>query len=920
MRDQAAPRRDPPGREARAGGRRGDGRGGDSRATRSAGLGGAADLAGACPDEPSGGGPLDLLRKHAPVLITLCLFAAGLYALHRLLAPLDFRDVLRSIRATPTHIYLSAIGATAIGYAALVGYDWTGARYIGKHLPLPSVALGGFLGYAFGNTIGLSALSGGAVRYRIYTSLGLDGYDVAAISGYVAIAYGLGATVIGLGALALHPTAIAGISALPPGTVRLLSVAAFVAMVGIILVLTLRQASLRLRWFEIRAPRLSDVSWQILFCSVDIAAASFALYVLLPTGDIGFVTFIAVYAVAVMIGVASHVPGGVGVFESVIIAALGASVPVADAVTGLLLFRIIYYILPFVLALVLLSLSEIWTATGKSQTLARLQPVLQAGQSVIPLAMGMVVLAAGLFMMFSGLLRGPMLRNDAVEDAVQHVMPLLLLEGGALLTSVLGSALVVLALGMFRRSRAAFWLALCAMGLGIGASLLHGADYDRALILALLALLILPCRREFYRDARLTQGVLSPQWILFTLAILLSIGVTYYAVHRSAPYTGAMWWQFSVQESGPRALRAALTGSVALMLALLFAAMKTRAWPSQASNPDSLERARAIIEAHGRAPEMLAVTGDKMLMFSETGDAVVSYGVRGGSWIALGAPVGAAETRGSLAWAFHDAARAAGARPIFFGAPERFIRQSVELGLALHRMGDEAVVPLTGFSLEGPARRELRRIARRGRRAGLSVEILRPPHAPGLWPALRRVSDAWLAQRGGRERRFAFGFFDPAYLRGFPIAVARQRGEIVAFASLFVTRSRDGAAVDLMRHHPDAPRDAMAFLLSETMRRLSLEGYREFSLGPAPLASARGGGREADVWIRFAALIHRRGERDYDVGGVRRFRQKFAPDWRPIYLCARSVLAPTAPLADAAALIAGSPPAGKRDPGSRGGA
>jgi phosphatidylglycerol lysyltransferase len=866
---------------------------------------------GACAEGEGRASPFSYLRKHAAVLITLLLFTAGLYALHRLLAPLDFRDVLRSIHATPTHIYLSAIAATAVGYAALVGYDWTAARYIGKTIPLPSVALGGFLGYAFGNTIGLSALSGGAVRYRIYTSLGLDGYDVAAISGYVAIAYGVGATLIGLGALAVHPSAIAGLTALPPEMVRLLALGGFLLMAGTIATVTLRRGCLRLPWFEIRAPAFRDVLWQILFCTVDIIAASFALYVLLPTGGIGFVTFVAVYAVATMIGVASHVPGGVGVFESVIIAALGSSVPVADAVTGLLLFRLIYYILPFVLALVLLSLSEIWTATGKSPALARLQPVLQAGQAVIPLAMGMVVLAAGLFMMFSGLLRGPMIRNDAVEDAVQHVMPLLLIEGGALLTSVLGSALIVLALGMFRRSRAAFWLALCAMGLGILASLLHGGDYDRALILALLVLLLLPCRREFYRDARLTQGVLSPQWVLFTLAILISIGVTYYAVHRSALYAGAMWWQFSLQESGPRALRAALTGSVALMLALLFAAMQTRARKSQPPNPDSLERARAIIETHGRAIDLLAVTGDKMLMFSEEGDAVVSYGVRGGSWIALGAPVGPANARGSLAWAFHDAARAAGRQPIFLGAPERFIRQSVELGLALHRMGDEAVVPLAGFTLDGPARRELRSILRHGHRAGLTVEVLRPPHAPGLFAALRAVSDAWLLARGGRERRFALGFFDPAYLQGFPIAVARHEGEIVAFVSLFATRSRDGVAVDLARYDPDrAPRDAMAFLLAETMRILAADGYREFSLGPVPFEGE--GRRGGDIWARFAALIHRRGDPEYDVAGARRFKTKFAPEWRPIYLCGRSVLAPTAPLADAAALIAGSPPAAPR--------
>lgn len=841
------------------------------------------------------------LRKQAPVIVTLGLFMAGLYALHRLLAPLDFDQVLASIRATPPGTYAKAIAATALGYAALIGYDWTATRYIGKRLPLPSVALGSFLAYAFGNTIGLSALSGGAVRYRIYTSLGLDGYDVAAISSYVAVAYGIGATMIGLGALALHPTALAGVTALAPGTLRLLAAGLLAAMAGTIAVVTLRGASLRLGRFEIRAPRFGHVLWQIGFSLIDVGMAALALHVLLPSAELGFATFVAVFAVATMAGVVSHVPGGIGVFESVIIAALGNSVPVSDAVTGLLLFRMIYFLLPFLLALVLLSLSEIWMATGRSGLLLqRLAPVLQAGQSIIPLAMGIVVLASGLFMMFSGLLRNPTFDADRLE----RMLPLALVEGGALLSSVLGSALVVLALGLFRRSRAAFWLVLATLGLGIVAALLHGGDLDRAAILAALMLVLWPCRREFYRAARLTQGVMSPQWILFTLAILVSIGSTAVIVHHSAPWSGAMWWQFGLADGGPRALRAALTGSVALTLALLFAAMKTRARPAPALTPEALRRAEAIIRAHGTAADLRAVTGDKQLMFSGDGEAVISYGKRGASWIALGAPVGPAAARESLAWDFHDAARAAHARPVFYAAPDRFQRQSVEMGLALHRMGEEAVVRLRSVSLVGPQHARQRAIHERGLRDGLSFELVLPPHGPALLATLEAISRAWLAARGGREKHFAAGFFDRDWLQRFPLALARRHGAIVGFANLPVT-DRRSVALDLLRARPDAPPGTTDFLLVAAMLHLAREGFREISLGVAPLAgvSARPAG---DPWARFAALIHRRGDRGHDVDSVRRAMARFDPEWQPRYLCCRSVLAPVAPLADVAMLIAGA--------------
>lgn len=828
------------------------------------------------------------LKKHGPVLITVLLLAAGFYALYKLLAPLDFQEVLVSIRATPTHTYVLAISATVVAYCGLIGYDWSAIRYIGKRLPLPSIALGGFLGYAFGNTIGLSALSGGAVRYRIYTSLGLTGYDIAAISGFAAMAYGVGATLIGLGALALHPAALAGVTAIPPETLRPMAFVALLVLVGVILYGAARGACLRIGRFSIRAPSLGNVTAQFGFSLIDISAAAFALYVLLPSGDLNYITFLAVFAVATMIGVASHVPGGVGVFETVVIAALGSSVPLSDAVTGLLLFRLIYFLLPFVLAMILLSLSEIWMATGRGgAAYARIEPVIQAGQAIIPLAMGVLVLVSGLFMMFSGLLRNPV-----TVDTLGQVLPLVVIEGGALLSSIVGSALVVLALGLFRRSRVAFWLVLLALGVGIFAALLHGNDFDRVLILAAMMLLLLPCRREFYRAARLGQGALSGEWLLFTFAILASIGLIYFVVHRSGPYANAMWWQFSMEDEGPRALRAALTGGVVLTLALLVGAMRTRQLTSRAPDPEALAEAEAIISVHGTARDMLALSGDKRLMFASSGEGVLSYAERGASWVALGAPVGTAEACETLAWAFHDAARAAGARPVLYEAPERFQHQSVEIGLALHRMGNEAVVSLRDSKLLSGH--------------DDAVELWHPPHSEARIAELRRVSEAWLGARGGRERRFAFGRFEPEYLNRFPVAVLRGAEGVLAFASLPVTRGpAPSAAVDLLRAHPDAPAEAVDHLLGGLIVRLAAAGYVELSLGITPLVG-QGHARASDVWDRFAALVYRGGDGLSEVEELRRSRSRFASELRPRYLCCRSILEPVAPLADVAVLIVGS--------------
>ncbi len=845
---------------------------------------------------------LAVLQKNAALIVTALLFAAGSYALYRLLSPLDFREVLASLKATPGSTYVRAIAATAIGYAALVGYDWSALRYLGKRLPLPFVALGGFLGYAFGNTIGLSAVSGGAVRYRIYAALGLDAYDVAAISSFAAIAYGVGVTLIGLAALVLHPDALGMVLAMNPATVRVIALAALAASLVLLYGIALWGGTLRLGRFALRAPGAGDVTRQLVITMTDIGMAALTLYVLLPHGTIAFPNLLAVFAIATMAGVLSHVPGGVGVFESVVIAAIGGSVPLNDAVTALLLFRLIYFLLPFAVALATLSASEVWTATGRrTPAMTRLQPVMAAGRAVIPTATAMLVLLSGVYMMFAGVIPN----GAAASEELQTFLPLAMIEGGALGSSIVGSLLIVLALGLLRRSRAAFWIVLGALLAGVVTTIVRGYDLDRLALLGFMAIVLYPCRREFYRAARLTQGLWSAQWALFVLATGGALVLTYLAVHRNAPYAAQEWWKFALDGDAARAQRAALAGCVILSVALLSSALRARQVVRREPDPEALAQARVLIDAHGAGSDMLAMTGDKTLMFAGTGDAVLSYGVKGASWIALGAPVGTAAGREDLAWAFHDAARAAGARPVFYEAPASFTDQAIEMGLALHKMGEEAVVPLTGFSLDGPARKRLRTGHARALRDGLALELSEPPHAAALVADLARVSRAWLGSRGAREKTFSVGRFDPVYLQRFPVAVVRCDGRAVAFANVLTASGRRSAAVDLMRHADDAPPGTMEFLFTALMLRLAETGAAEFSLGMAPFAGLPTR-RGADLWSRFGTLVYRYGDRFYNFDGLRRFKDKFDPEWRPRYFCCRSIVTPVAPLADAARLIAGT--------------
>lgn len=327
-------------------------------------------------------------RRALPVIIGAVLFGVGLYALYTVLKPVDFADVVAQFRATSPQVLAMALGATIIGYASLIFYDWYALRYIGKDLPLGVVGLGGFLGYAFGNTIGVSVVSGGAVRYRIYSAVGLTALEVAAVSGYAAVVLGIGLTLFGLAALVLRPEVVTSLFPVSEVSVQYGSAAAIALTLLVVTFLSISQRQVRIRGIDLRLPPIQDLAGQLVVTAIDIVATAFVLWVLLPTGKTDFPLFVAEFSAATLIGVISNVPGGIGVFETVMIRTMPPTVPVADAAAALLMYRLIYYIFPFALGFLVVALNEVRAVSGFGSSLLSRAPAPVPGRSDDPSRVG----------------------------------------------------------------------------------------------------------------------------------------------------------------------------------------------------------------------------------------------------------------------------------------------------------------------------------------------------------------------------------------------------------------------------------------------------------------------------------------------------------------------------------------------------
>ncbi|MBX9607743.1 MAG: bifunctional lysylphosphatidylglycerol flippase/synthetase MprF [Gammaproteobacteria bacterium] len=815
-----------------------------------------------------------------------------LRALHGLLGEVRYADILAAVHAMPVTRLALAACATAVSYLALAGYDAIALRYVGARARLATVLHTAFIAFAFSNTVGLGVLTGGAVRLRLYGAAGVEATQVARAVGFNAAAFAVGVGTFGALGLVWDAPALAALLHLPAGAVAALGglVLAAVAILIVVCAPPLR-ARLGAHWQRL-LPTSGLVLAQIGVSALDLAAAAGALWCLLPDGAASLASFLAFYAVAVALGALSHVPGGLGVFEAVILLACAGRAPPEQVAGALLLYRVVYHLLPLALAVLLLVGHELRgsLATPQARAAVRLLPAALAGLSVI----------AGSALLLSG--ATPLSGGRA--DLLALHLPLPLVETAHLFGSIAGLALLFVARGLFHRLDAAWWAAVVLLVTATLLALPNGLPLSQACGLALVAGVLVIARRQFDRRSKLFEQSFEWSWWLCVAAVLAVCGWMLFFAYRDLEYGHQLWWQFEFDGHAPRSLRAMMAVALlalAMALAQLFRAARLASGPPSV---EALARAAEVVETQTSADAGLVLLGDKRLLFSASGSAFIMYGQSGRSWIALFDPIGPAHEWPELVWRFIELADEHGCRPAFYQVRAQALPLYLDAGLRVFKLGEEAHVPLADFSLEGSRRAKLRQAVNRAEREGLRFEVVAVEALPALLATLRAVSDAWLDGHQAQEKSFSLGSFEDDYVLRQPVAVVRQGERVVAFATLLATAAREECSVDLMRHLPDAPNGTMDYLFTRLMLHFKEQGYARFNLGMAPM-SGMATHPLAARWHRFGRLVFEHGERFYNFRGLRSFKEKFDPTWEPRYLAAPGGLAPLLVLGDVATLIAG---------------
>ncbi len=612
------------------------------------------------------------LRRQGAAIFGVALLVGAIWVVQREFRTLSVADIRTAMAAIPASALWIAAAWTVLAYAVLAVYDKLGSIYAGRPVSWARSLLASFCGYALAHNLGFAAVSGAAVRYRLYSAWGLTPLEIAKVVGFTSLTFGLGGLALGGLVLLVEPEVVPWAGAhLPRWALQALAVPFWGAVAGYV-VLSRFVRHIRVFGHEIELPRLRMALTQVALATVDVAVTAAIFYSLLPPAEgLTYVRFLGIYLAAYAAGILAHVPGGIGVFDGAVLLGLQPYMEPAKVVGALLVFRLYYYIVPLFIAGGLFAAFEVGQ---RRAVLGRLAAVGQGSEALEVPAIASLVALAGALLVFLGSLpvQGSLLAEWAGYAAA---------IASHFAASVVGSLLLVTAYGLLRRLTLAWWAALFLLVNGAAIAWLRGEAWWLWGAFLVLVVLLASVRGAFYRDARLTREPLSGEALLPLVAVA-GCGITLALVAYGGRVAETSWWGVVFSPVAPDSLRF----TVGLTAVLLLVGMVRLLRPARIAPLPWDAGTRRRLAALGA----LAAAQADGAVLGEAGTAGMAFLRREGVWLALGDPAGDRRDRISAVWRFRDMCERAGVDPAFWRVGPGLLRIYADIGLTAVPVGRAA--------------------------------------------------------------------------------------------------------------------------------------------------------------------------------------------------------------------------------------
>jgi phosphatidylglycerol lysyltransferase len=772
-----------------------------------------------------------IVSRVAVPLFAVGLFALALWTIHRSVSAIKFSQIRHEITGIPGSLLLLALALTASSFLALAFQDYVALWSTGKRISFLRALLGSFIAQSVAHSTGFSILIGGALRCRYYMSEGLSFADTMKVQLSFSGTFGMATCILlGLSFLLDPSLAAAQVPFLPADTVRVIGA---LLLAGPVVVFTWRSVHvgpLRLLGRQIDMPDTRHLLPQTLLSLTDVSCMGAVLYVFMPPGlHISYPALIGLFAVAMTIGVTSHVPGGLGVFEATVLFLVSPPPELLPAlVSALVMFRFIYYFVPLVLG----GLSVAVTEAARHRRRLRMfsEGVELGGSPVVPMVFAMLAFVAGTVLLASGALPGTQWRLTFLNN----FLPEGIVETSHLLSAISGTLLLLLGRALSRRLLQAWWAAEVLLAASAVLALAKGFEYEVAILCALLFVALLPCKSQFYRNGRLVDQRLTPVWLLGIVTVVLGMCWLLAFAYRHLDYNQTALMQFELHRHAPRSLRAVFAMLVTLAAALIWQSLRAIQPRIAIGGAIDYRRLKRLVQQSRRSSAHLALTGDQTLLWGADHDSGLAYAAHGHSLIGIGDPVGPREKWADLIWNLRDLADRHGRRVVFFDTATEAMTIYLDLGLQAIRLGVRSYLSLSEVD---PARwlaTAAPNAALPGIEGDLTFTVSQGEDTDRFMSEIAAISDAWLEAYQVHERRVIYGHFSRDYAARCSIGVLRHKGVVLAFAVLWRGAGRGECEIDLLRWSPDAPAGTPQQLLAGILGWAKAERIQRLNLGLHP--------------------------------------------------------------------------------------
>ena len=632
---------------------------------------------------------LKSLTRHLPALLGLCLLVGAIYVVQKEFRHLKWHDITAALHAIPVQALVFSFAWTILSYFVLTFYDRLGTIYAGHKVSYGRVAFASFCAYSLSHNLGFAAVSGAAVRFRLYAHWGLTPFQIGKTVAFCSLTFALGGLVLGGLILFIEPTSIPFFGQRVPvhmlygvGAVLWLIVIAYVSLSRVI-------GHIRVLGHEIDLPGWRMAIVQVFLATIDVAITATIFYALLPDAPkLTWMIFLGVYVASYTAGLAANLPGGIGVFDTAMLFGLEPYMDAPHIVGAIVVFRLYYYVIPLFLAGGLFTGNEILLRGGALVRYFDRAPALQtlrrwSEPDFAVIAVTGAVVLCGVLLLCLGILAPPTDFSWIDPDYVD-----LASQAGQFIPSLIGAGLVISAIALSNRVNLAWMLAVLLLVAGAAFAATQDDRLWIAGVLVLTTILLAPLRGSFYRHASLLSEPLDMAGALplIVLAICL-ISLAYTRVHTHTLANNA-WWAVVLSPELSHSVRltvavAVVMGLIALWLLLRPGRVRFLTWDSEA---------RLRLRHLGGVPPASA---DGLLM-GETDRAAIPFRRIGRVMLALGDPAGSETDRVSAIWRLHDLARQEGLDPAFWYTGPNLLKVYHDLGLTALPLGADGLpVPET---------------------------------------------------------------------------------------------------------------------------------------------------------------------------------------------------------------------------------